>query len=616
MPLRDVIGTVPALIAIGVVPGFLVAVAVAPHLPRAWWMALAPGLSMGVVGILGLVTHRLSWGLMPLQVAVIITLAGAIAGWRLWASDRLRVVMRAPQSDHTAFALAALTGLATIIGLQATHLSTPLPTWDDAALHASIASQIVSHHDAVVTIPQPDGSFDTRPHDGFETIAALVSQVSGYSPARVLLPSLLPALAVLPLSLLLLWRELITNRWVLRVAILLTATLPFPVSSLMLGVQPLISDIALAPIGIAAVLRLRQQRDIGECCALLAAIAASMWVIHVLEVITVALFAGLLLLASPRQTLRAIRPLGMGLASGLAGIAIVVLLTPAATISLASSDVAVATAGTTPVGVSDVINFFLTAVLPGIVGTVLYFAGIAEVVLRRRLRWVAVGSIMLFGAAVDVIATGHLLPLWRRLFPWSVPDRTFGLQLFVAPLLMALGLVWLTQLLSRMRRPAIPRRMTSVVATTLVVFLVGLGVTRQVQAEQGALAAHGVVTDDDITVLNAVAQRYPHGGVLINDGLDDAGKWADSLTPMTLMLPKDWLATHPDDAHLVALQHACDDPAAAQRATHGAAVVFVGDRHDVNALHPWNIDCIRHLPNLTEIASSGGAAAFAVTPGS
>ena len=600
--LSDLLRALPGVLLFGLLPGLALAALILPRVSRAIWVAAAPGLSIGVVGIWGLALDRLHvrFGVatvLPMIVALIL-----IALLRLQRSARLRPLFaRPPRDSSVLYSVALLSGLAVAATVVIAFRDVPLPVYLDSPVHSQFATQI-----------QRTGSVDVvvRTHVAAEATAAMVADVTGLPPAKTMLPLGLLSIAVFGVGMAWLYRA--TGIRNTALCTLFTASLASMAYITLFGDFPYLTDIALVAPLTAALVSETRQHDWAWLIFIFACVAA-IWATHVIEVITVCLLFAAIFAVQFLNTRRLPfwRLLICG-AAGAAGYLLVGALTRHPTIGF-SSDISTASANqlsdVTPssgVSAGGVVGYFLLVFLPPLVGGFVFLLGAAEVLRRRAALWPLIVSVVLILIFIDVRATGYLTRVWLALYPWESPDRLVEMQVFVAPALMGAGTAVLGALLARRRFD--PRVFAAVIATGITIF----GLVTTTQIEMAVIADHGVVTEHDIAVMTQAQELLPAGARVLNDGEADAGLWLPSFANVKILLDKSVVDPYPDEPRLVALANTCKNPAQAQVALVGADAVFVGELHAKGAFFPWNASCIAKIPNLELIAHQGNAALFRV----
>jgi hypothetical protein len=125
------------------------------------------------------------------------------------------------------------------------------------------------------------------------------------------------------------------------------------------------------------------------------------------------------------------------------------------------------------------------------------------------------------------------------------------------------------------------------------------------------------VAPQDVQAIQTMGAVLPRGSIVLNDGVQDGGKWIAALTDDVEAEPKTYVDLYPDDWRVRAMAAACTDPERAEQALAGVQAVFVGTDLMPAAGSTWTASCIARLPELRLIAgSTSGPAAFAVIGGS
>lgn len=457
MPLHVLAQSLPGVVLAALLPGFALATLLAPGW-RAWQrLTMAPGLSAGVFGVLGLAMHDLHIPFEPLTIfpAVIVLGAGAVLRWRRTARSVPDV---APWWLPIPALLAGAVGAAVFV--VALHGQLLPPDWDTAT-HGGLAAAIARSHDVLPLIPIPlEASDFVRPRPGFEAMSAAVSWLGAPSPPDAMGPIITMTLLLMPLSLAFLVFETTGS-------ILLTAIVPFfalglafPSDQAIIGRFPEVVDSTLIVPFIVAALRIIRGRSTLENAALVVGIAASIWVIHGLELFT-ALVVGCGLFAVALFTVLRTFPrigitrIGLVVGATLVGAALVTILTrlphvPPPT-QVQSSPIVVATAPT-PVKFHHILLMIAETDLTSPVALVLYGIGAIGLLIRRTMLWVLAAQALLVAMMVDALFLHKLSFLWRLVYPWGDADRIVGVQYWLIPLVLAFGLVALADLMRRLSR--------------------------------------------------------------------------------------------------------------------------------------------------------------------
>ena len=207
MALSDLVTSLPGLILVATLPGVALASLLVPRWPWWQWLAAAPGLSAGMIGVLGLLYHDLGVPFEPLTVLpVLLAVVGAAAGVRVLGRGRFldeRRRQHLPGWPTAVVIAAALFAGGLSAGVATSELGRiALPFATDAPVHAFVAEKAAQTHDVLPVQPVPaNGSGVVRPRTGFESTAVAVSWVAGPRPAMTMLPLALLAVLLLPLSL-------------------------------------------------------------------------------------------------------------------------------------------------------------------------------------------------------------------------------------------------------------------------------------------------------------------------------------------------------------------------------------------------------------------------------
>jgi hypothetical protein len=455
-------------------PGFALATLLTPQWH--WWAraAMAPGLSVGFVGVVGTVMHdvHVPFEALTVMPLVVVLAAGAVIRWR--GADPA-------ERDFAPWWLpipALLTGLiGASVFFWALHGQVLPPDWDTAT-HAGLANTIARTHDVYPLIKIPiEGTDFARPRPGFESTAALLSGLGAPSPAMAMGPIITVTLLLIPVSLSLLALEATGSLALAALVPFFALGLAFPSFQAIVGRYPEIVDSTLIVPFVVAGLRVTRGVFTRDNALLLLAITASIWVIHGLEILTaVVITFGLLaatavraLRASPSQAL-----IRMGLAVGavLAGALIVTLLTgtphvPTPTATQPSSAVL-----PTPsqVHLRVILASIAQTDLISPVTVVLYAIGAIALIVRRRMLWVLLSQVVLVALMVDDFYLQKLVKFWRAVYPWGEQDRILGYQYWLIPLVLAFGFLTLVSVmrsLSRTRRLQVGATVAGVVVVAV-----------------------------------------------------------------------------------------------------------------------------------------------------
>jgi hypothetical protein len=631
MHVLDLLRAAPGVVIFGLLPGLGLATLLVPRWSAWLRLAAAPGLSAGVVGILGLAAHDARAPFRPWWVGLVIALLLAAALWRRHtaraATDGPQPKQRPPRGARFREAAPQLVALACGVVLAATvavaFRNEPVPVDSDPAVHAAVAERIAQQGDILPVLPVPvEHTGVVRPRAAAEAVAALAASAGAASPTQALLPEALLAILLTPLGLCMLALELTRSRAVAALAAPLAAGMAYPALPILFGELPLLVDSTLVVPLVIAALRVLRADDRAGNATLLTAATASVWVIHGTEALTAAVVAVPLALFALREMPRArwLRGAVTAVVACAAGALLVHLLTRvpavASPITDAVGGAAVPEATTVGGGVSvaDFPRDFIDFVFPQRLWLVPYALGLIAAVRTRGLRGLFVAHLLFVLFLLDVTTHRLLIGVWERVFPWSEPDRLASVQYWVLPVMMAAGLVLAWQWL----RDRVPDRRVALVAAAVVAGLaVGIGRDHDAHTYANATSSVGMVSAADLRVMEQMAGQLPASTAVLTDGYDDAGQWIAALTPDAQFLTKDYLISHPQDARVAAVAGACTDPQSAAKALRGSGAVFVGARVRATAKYHWDAACIARLPGVRLLAEEhdGGriSAAFAVT---
>jgi hypothetical protein len=477
LSLQDLAQSLPGVLAAAILPGFALATLLAPQW-RLWQrVAMAPGLSAGFIGVFGMAMHDVHIPFEPVTVIPLLLVLGGTAVWR-WRRAGPMV------SDPTPWWIPIPALIAGCIGagvfIWALHGQVLPPDWDTAT-HGGLVNTIARQHDVLPIIPIPLEATDfVRPRPGFEAMAAVVSWLGAPSPAMSMGPVIAVTLILIPLSLTLLTFETTGSVALAAVVPFFALGLAFPSDQAIVGRFPEIVDSTLIVPFIVVTLRMLRGRDLRENALLLLAITASIWVIHGLEVFT-ALVVGCGLFAwSAMQVVRATPRLGLiriGVAAGatLAGAALVTVLTrmPAVPTPVASQPSAVVLpVGSTPVLLHQIVGDIAQTSLISPVTLGLGLIGVVALLIRRRMLWVLVAEVVLVALMVDDLYLHKFNSFWRLIYPWGDTDRILGVQYWLVPLLLGVGLLAFADLmraLSRTRRLQVGASIAAVVVAIVAI---------------------------------------------------------------------------------------------------------------------------------------------------
>jgi hypothetical protein len=626
VPLAELLHALPFLVLVGMLPGAALATLVVPGWRRWERLAMAPGLSAGMAGVIGLAYHDLH---VPFMAATVLPLEGMVVIAALWRARRkVAVVPTAharPAGTRLVVAGALGAGVVSAALLVAGYRDLPIPVATDGPVHAAVAAGIIAQHDILPVLADPSAGSWVRPRAGFEATGALASEIGGPSAPAEQLPLTVLAVLLLPLGLAALALETTGSRAMAAAAPLLGVGWAFPSVAISFGELPYVVDATLvAPLVIAAVRALRPG-ELRRHLVLIATLVAAVWAVHGLEAITAVVIAAPLCAARAWPDRRRALPRLVGvLGASLGGAALVTLitrmpaLTPHATGGVAratSTEISRFSRDVGSTGLLDTLNAFAHYAFPSALVMGAYLLGVIAALMERRLRWALVAHAVLLACLVDVLSTGLLRRLWVALYPWSVQDRLPAVQYWVVPLLMALGVVWLG---SRLSLGLAGSRARAGALFLGVVALVACAVDAPHDAKvySASVQERGVVTADDRSVIDRLSRRLPAGSVVLTDGIADSGQWLAVLSMDIPYYTSNYVKDHPNDPRLVALEDACAHPVAAAAMLQGVDAVFVGSRHIYRPQHPWSAACIASIPGLETVATAGSgdgtAAAFLV----
>ncbi|MHB8488733.1 MAG: DUF6541 family protein [Candidatus Dormibacteria bacterium] len=460
MPFQDFAQTLPGVVAAAFLPGFALATLLAPTW-RAWQrLAMAPGLSAGLIGVYGLALHDVHLPFEPLTVlpVLVVLVVGALMRWRRSPP--------APSPGHPWWLpIPALIVGVTAAGVfaWALHGQVLPPDWDSPT-HAAVVNAIVRTHDVLPLFPIPlEGSDFVRARPGFEATAAVVSWLGAPSPAAAMTPIITATLVVLPLSLTFLTLEATDSVALAAVVPFFAIGLIFPGGQAIIGRFPEIVDSTLIVPIIVASLRVIRGRSTRENAMLLGAITTSIWVIHGLEVITALVIACGLLAAAAVKAVRAsprngVIRLGVALGAALAGAAFVTVLTRiphVPTLTRTQPPQFVLATTHMPLKPHHILVLIAQTDVVGPVALLLYCVGAVAMLIRRRMLWVLVAQGLLFLLMADDLYLHYLHRIWNAIYPWGDTDRVLGIQYWLIPLVLAFGLFAIGDVirtLSRTRR--------------------------------------------------------------------------------------------------------------------------------------------------------------------
>jgi len=640
MDLLDLLRALPGLVLLGLVPGWALLLLVRPAMPRWWRLAAAPGVSIGLVGVLGLVLHRAH---VPFELSTVLPPFAVLAGVAAIAHRRRGRRSRAADDPATlrgshgrvVVAAALLAGLLSAGAAVSAFHGQPLPPDTDSPIHAYVTRAIATGHDTVVAQPMPDvATSSLRERVAFEATAAEVATLTGMRPEAAMLPLVLLCVLLLPLSLAMLAYEATQSWKVAALAPLLGVGFTMITWALEFGELPYVADATMVvPLALAArraLLGSERTRNL----LLVGVLVAAMWVTHGLEFLTALCVGVPFALASLRN--RRVRHLAAGAlgvaAAVVAGAALVTVLTPHPALPAAVPPDGVAASsqsvqmlarmGSRSQMLHALADFVHSELVAPVV--VLYVLGLAASLLVRGVRWALVAHVALLLILADVGYGGILMRVWSSVFPWSGADRVVSIQWFVVPLLMAWGVVNVAQvfrpLLARISAPRL-----AAACAALVVAGVAVSTWHTVDDMRGSVA-QSTTGDADVAALQAMDAQLPPGTVVLADTGADGGQWIDVLTRDVEWAPIAFLRGYvragsiqpATDPRVAALAAACTDPERARQALTGIGAVYVGSRQSAAAGTRWDAACIAALPGVRQVvrATAGGrtATVFAVAP--
>jgi hypothetical protein len=354
------------------------------------------------------------------------------------------------------------------------------PDWDPE-VHGATANSIASTHDVLPVVQVPlEGTYFARLRPGFEAMSAVVSWVGGPPPALSMTPAITAVVVLLPLGLTLLALEATGSIALAAVVPLFAVGLAFPSFQVILGRFPQVVDSTLVAPLIVVTLRLLRTPQVRDNALLLGALVASVWVIHGLEALTALVVGGVLLAiaavvawrASPWQT---VVRLASGAVAALAGAGLVTVLTrlpkPPPPVHPERFG-ALGVPASSPVHPHSLVELVTQTDVTSPVAVALIAAGVVAVLLTRRMLWVLASEVILLLAMADALAWRHLARFWiHGLNPWGDLDRIVGVQYWLIPLLLGVGLLALGRGLRDLsRRPGL--RVAAPVAAALAAIVV------------------------------------------------------------------------------------------------------------------------------------------------
>ncbi len=451
----------------GLLPGFALATVIAPRWPTWERVVVAPGLSAGLIGVLGLVLRLLH---VPFSAATVLPLV-ALIGLAGFLRFRKTHQHRATEARATKAALrrvvvlGLMAGVVSAAGVAYSINGQPLPPdWDPPA-HGAVVNAIVQNQDVYPSFSVPlEHSSYVRPRMAFEATAALISELDGPRPAMAMMPLIILALLLMPLGLAMLALETTGSHWVAGLTPLFSTGMAFPAFQVTLGRFPLVLDATLVAAAVVAMARLVRGRDVYADAAMIAAITAAIWVTHGLEALTAALIGGPLVfeMLLRRRTLAPVLRASAGIAAAGVGAGLVTALSrvpkgPPVAPGLAEYSIGLFGGSFGPrINPHVIFEYFAQTDLSSPIVLGLLAIGVVGALTRRELLWALASLLLLLAALGDVIYPQSLRYFWQHslVWPWGEVDRLLGLAYWVVPLLMACGLVWAMQLaLKASRRP-------------------------------------------------------------------------------------------------------------------------------------------------------------------
>jgi hypothetical protein len=441
---------------------------------------MAPGLSAGFIGVFGMVMHDAHVPFEPLTVFPLLLVLGALAVVR-WRRVEPAPAAGVPWWVPIPAVVAGCVGAGVFIW--ALHGQVLPPDWDTAT-HGGLVNTIARQHDVFPLIPIPIEASDfVRLRPGFEAMAAVVSWLGAPSPAKSMGPVIAVTLILIPLSLTLLALEATGSVALAAIVPFFALGLAFPSDQTIVGRFPEIVDSTLIVPFIVVALRMLHGRNTRDNAMLLVAITASIWVIHGLEVFT-ALVVGCGLFAwtavrvvraAPRSAL-----LRIGAAAGavLLGAVVVTLLTrtPHVPKPIATQPSAVVLqVGSSPVMLHQIVGDIAQADLVSPVTLALFAIGVVALLVRRRMLWVFAAEVVLVLLMVDDFYLHKFNSFWRLIYPWGDTDRILGVQYWLIPIVLGVGLLALADVMRALSRT---RRLVGGISIVAVVLAIGALVAR------------------------------------------------------------------------------------------------------------------------------------------
>lgn len=642
MDLIDLFRALPGLLVIGLLPGIALASLIRPSMPGWWRLAMAPGLSTGIVGVLGLLYHDLHVHFELRTVLPPLALLGAAA--------LARAATRPARTADPDLPLRSRPGMLIVAGgLAAGCISAgiiasamrvaPLPVAGDAPIHGFITQAVATQHDVMVAQPIPVAQTAAiRARPAMEASAALVAGFTDMRPVAAMLPFTLLAVLLLPLSLGVLMYEATRDWRMAAVVPLLGVGFTLVTFAVRFGEYPYVVDLTLVVPMIVSARRALLGTTLPRELALIVALVGAVWAIHGLEIATAVVVGVPFAIASVRDlpwrdvAERAILvAVAVAVAAGVVTLITRVPMQPAGVFppnvtptNQAANFLGVwGSPGQAPHAFTD----FLATEMAGAVAAIPYILGLLAAVRIKGMRWALVAHVVLLVMLADVAYSVVLRKLWTPLFPWSVIDRIVSIQWFVVPLLMVWGVFHLRKALAI--RPAQARRP---IARAMVLLFVGgavltpvVGAFHEASRIRDASADEQPTNDADMAALLAMDRMLPAGTVVLTEGRYDSGQWTDAVTRDLEWAPLAYSRGVLEggsipllDDSAIAIGHACKDPAAAHAVLPPIGAIFVGARREPGSPAPWKASCIAALPDVREIASftADGRTAhvFVVTP--
>jgi hypothetical protein len=642
MDLIDLLRSLPGLLLLGLLPGVALVSLIRPSMPGWWRLAMAPGVSCGVVGVIGLLYHdaHITFELRTVLPPIALLAAAAL----------LRARIRPAQTADPDITLRSRPGRLVLAGGLAAGLISaglltsalrvgPLPIAGDSPIHGFVTQAIALQDDVMVAQPLPvaqSGAVRARP--AFEAAAALVAGVTDMRPVSAMVPLTLLAVLLLPVSLGVLMYEA-TRSWRMAAVVpLLGVGMTLITFAARFGEYPYLVDLTLVVPMIVSARRALMGVAAGRELALIVVLVGAVWALHGLEVLTALVIGVPFAVASIRDLPWrdvAERAILVAFAVALAaGVVTVLTRVPAQPIGLLPPNVTAADQAANFLGVwgpphsaLHAYADFLGTEMAGAVATIPYLLGLIAAVRVKGMRWALVAHVVLLVILADVAYSVVLRRLWTPLFPWSVIDRIVSIQWFVVPLLSTWGLFNMRKALDI--RPSQRRRPATVV---LVGMFVGgavltpiVGGAHELSRIRDAAASEDPSTDADMAALTAMDRMLPPGTVVLTQGRFDAGQWTDAVTRDLEWAPLAYSRGVLEGGSIIllddrgrALGAACSDPVRARQALDGLGAVYVGSKLEPGSPAPWKASCIARLPGVTEVvhATSGGRTAhvFIVEP--